>query len=132
MAIVMKELNPKDYKLTEEQAKNIPVLLERINKVRDKWGKPMTVNSGLRSLEDHLAIYARMGITDQKKIPMKSRHLIGAAVDIADPDGSLYDWVVANEKLMEEIGLWMEVKDAQKRVHFQIFPPGSGKRFFNP
>ena len=128
----MNELNPHNNTLTSEQEANLAILLEKINKVRTAWAKPMRVNSGLRTMEEHLAIYAKLGITDQSKIPMKSRHLIGAAVDISDPDGKLYDWVVANESLMEEIGLWMEVKDAQARVHFQIFPPKSGKRFFNP
>jgi hypothetical protein len=130
--IKMSELNPKGYALTEEQAKNLAVLHERINKVRDVYGKPMIVNSGLRSMEQHLKIYKDKGITDPAKIPMKSRHLIGAAVDIADPDGKLMDWVEANVKLMEELGLWMEVRDNVGRVHFQIFSPASGKRFFNP
>jgi len=132
MAISQQELNPKNYTLTEEQAKNMPILLERINKVRAAWAKPMTVTSGLRSMADHLRIYKEMGITDQSKIPMASNHLKGAAVDISDPDGKLFDWVKANTKLMEEIGLWMEEKDSHKRVHFQILPPKSGKRFFNP
>jgi hypothetical protein len=126
------ELNPKGYKLTEEQTKNLPILLERINKVREKYSKPMIVTSGIRSMSDHLRIYKDMGITDPSKIPMKSNHLKGAAVDISDPDGKLMDWVEANEKLMEEIGLWMEARDSIKRVHFQIFPPASGRRFFNP
>ena len=132
MALVMKELNPKNFPVSEEQAKNLAILLERINKVRAAWGKPMTTTSGLRTLEDHLRIYKDMGITDQSKIPMSSKHLYGQAVDISDPDGKLFDWVKANEKLMEEIGLWMEEKDSHKRVHFQTVPPKSGKRFFKP
>lgn len=132
MAISLKELNPKNYTLTEEQAKNLPILHEKINKVRTAYNKPMTVTSGIRSMEDHLRIYKEMGITDQAKIPMKSNHLKAAAVDISDPDGKLMEWVQANVKLMEEIGLWMEAPDKIKRVHFQIVPPKSGKRFFNP
>lgn len=132
--ITMSELL-KDKKLedqTQEIQDNLKVLLERINKVRTAYSKPMTVTSGLRTMEDHLRIYKEMGITDKAKIPMKSNHLKGAACDISDPDGKLYDWTKLNEKLMEQIGLWMEIKDTQKRVHYQIFSPASGARFFHP
>lgn len=127
------EINPKGYDLTDEQAANLAILLERINKVRAAYGKPMSVSSGVRSMADHLRIYKEKGITDQSKIPMKSRHLLGAAVDIRDPDLKLAEWVKANEKVLEEAELWCESLDATKGwVHFQIFPPASGKRFFNP
>jgi hypothetical protein len=63
---------------------------------------------------------------------MKSRHLFGQACDVSDPDGKLMDWCIANEKVLEKVGLWCEVRDDKKRVHFQIVPPQSGKRFFNP
>ena len=112
---------------------NLTVLVDRVNKVRVKWGKPMTVTSGLRTMEDHLRIYKQKGITDPAKIPMKSRHLIGAAVDISDPKQELQKWCLENEKFLEEVQLWMEDFSATKNwVHFQIFPPQSGKRWFLP
>ena len=127
------EINPKGYTLTEEQASNLPILLERINKVRSAWGNPMTVTSGLRSMEDHLRIYREKGITDPSKIPMGSSHLKGAACDIFDPKQELQAWCKANEKLLEEIGLWMEDFSATPNwVHFQIVAPRSGNRFFKP
>ncbi len=129
--ITLKELNPKNYTLTPEQETNITILHERMNKVREAYGKPMTVTSGVRSLEHHIAVYKRKGITDPKLIPMASNHLKAAACDIADSSGELYKWCKENEALLAEIGLWME-EGTKGWVHFQVFPPKSGKRWFLP
>ena len=112
---------------------NIMDLLKKINDVRSAYGKPMTVTSGYRSMAQHLAIYKKKGITDQSKIPMKSKHLFGQAVDIYDPNKQLQKWVLANIPLLEKAGLWCEDFSATPNwVHFQIVPPFSGKRFFKP
>ena len=136
--ITMKELLNNKYKLEDQSAeiqKNLKELLEKINKIRDLYGKPMTVTSGLRTMEDHLRIYAEKNITDPKKIPMKSKHLSGFAVDILDSDGKLNAWCKANEKSLKEIGFWLETRQGPWQ-HFQIRPYGSyseGKTlFFNP
>lgn len=119
--------------LSDEHQKNLAILLERINKIRAAYAIPMTVTSGYRSLKDHLRIYAEKGITDQSKIPMKSKHLSGQAVDIYDPDGALKQWVLANIPLLESVQLWCEdFSTTPNWVHFQIVAPGSGKRFFMP
>lgn len=114
---------------------NVKVLWFRMNKVRNEYGKPMTVTSGYRSMQDHLRIYRQKGITDQSKIPMSSKHLTGCAVDIADADGELMQWCVANETLLRQIGLWLE-KGTKGWVHFQSEPFKSyklgGTIFFNP
>jgi len=116
----------------EHQA-NFKILHEKINKIRDLYGKPMTVTSGYRSKEDQIRIYAQKGITDLSKIPMGSQHLKGAAVDIYDPKKEMQAWVLQNVKVLEEVGLWCEDFSATKNwIHFQIFPPKSGKRFFMP
>lgn len=112
---------------------NLNKLLEKVNKLRAAYGKPLTVSSGLRTMEDHLRIYKEKGITDKSKIPMKSKHLSGESVDFADPKQELQKWIKANLKLMEEIGLWFEDFSATKNwVHVQIVPPKSGNRFFLP
>ena len=129
--IALRELNSKKFKTDSTIDANLLVLLERINKIRTAWGKPMSVTSGLRDLADHKRIYHERGIFDDK-IPMHSQHLLGAAVDIDDPDGSLFNWCKDNVQLLEQVGLWCEEKDDQHRVHFQIFPPKSGHRFFYP
>ena len=134
--ITMKELLGGKYQydnLTMETRRNLDELLERVNKVRKAWAKPMTVTSGLRSIEDHMRIYAAKGITDIKKIPMSSRHLTGRAVDIADPKRELQAWCKANEKCLEEAELWMEDFTATPTwCHFQTVAPLSGKRWFLP
>lgn len=134
--ITMDELLNNKYKLedqSDEIQKNLQDLLEKVNKVRSLYGKPMNVTSGLRSIEDHLRIYAAKGITDESKIPMKSRHLSGQAVDVSDPHQQLQKWCLANVDKLEEIGLWCESFDATVNwVHLQIVPPKSGNRFFKP
>lgn len=119
--------------LPQDHQDNLAILLERVNKIREAYGKPMTVTSGYRSMEDHLRIYREKGITDQSKIPMKSRHLSGKAVDIGDGDKALKEWVLDNVELLESVGLWCEdFGTTTTWVHFQIEAPASGKRFFMP
>lgn len=119
-----------------EHQKNIQILLDKINKLREAYGKPLKVTSGYRSKAKHLAIYAAKGITDQSKIPMQSKHLEGLAVDLIpldQPIAQFQKWIKDNEKLMAEIGLWFEDFSATKTwVHAQAVAPKSGKRFFLP
>lgn len=124
--ITMKELNPHNYSTTPEIEANLQVLFERINKVRTAYSKPMIVTSGLRSGAQQQDLIAK-GISTATK----SNHLTGRAVDIYDVTGELYDWTRANQKLMEEIGLWMEERQGPWQ-HYQIVPPKSGKRWFKP
>jgi len=108
-------------------------LLNRINKVRAAYGKPMIVTSGLRTIEHHLEIYKKKGITDLRKIPMGSLHLNGCAVDISDPKRELQKFITSHVQLLESVGLWIEsFAFTSTWVHFQIKPPLSGRRFFMP
>lgn len=126
----------KDKKLVDQShivQDNLEDLLERINKIRVAWGNPMIVTSGLRTREDQIKVYAAKGITDESKIPFGSAHIKGCAVDILDPEKKLQEWCKDNESILEEVGLWCEDFSATKNwVHFQIYAPASGKRFFNP
>jgi uncharacterized protein YcbK (DUF882 family) len=111
---------------------NLTELHRKANLLRSAYGKPMIVTSGLRTKKHHLDIYARKGIFPPK-VPMKSNHLFGRAVDFADGDGKLKAWVLENIKLIEEIGLYMEDFSSTKTwLHVQTNPPKSGKRFFKP
>lgn len=134
--ITMNELLTYGTRLEDQPVQtqaNLHILLERINAIRFAYGKPMTVTSGLRDMVNHLRIYAAKGITDPKKIPMKSKHLTGEAVDIADGSGDLKRWVRAHVGLLEQVGLWCEAFEACPTwIHMQICPPASGKRFFTP
>ena len=116
-----------------EHKNNYQVVSKRVAAVLLKFGEKRSVTSGYRSMEDHLRIYRKKGITDKAKIPMKSKHLFGQAVDIADSDGKLKEFLKKNVSLLEENGLWCEDFDHTKTwVHFQIVAPASGKRFFIP
>ena len=95
--------------LPKEHQDNLAVLLEKINKIRIAYNKLMTVTSGYRSLQEHLDIYKRKGITDQNRIPMKSAHLVGLACDIADYDGSLKKWLSQNISILEENGYTVKI-----------------------
>lgn len=133
--ITLKELlqgNSLSDQSSEVQA-NLQVLLERINVIRSAYNKPLKVTSGLRSLAHHLEVYRKKGITDLSKIPMKSKHLYGQAVDLSDPNKDLQKWLLANVSLLEQAQLWCEDFSATPNwVHFQTVPPKSGKRFFLP
>ena len=105
---------------------NLITLHSRINVIRKAYAKPMYVNSGLRRLQDQPANAAS-----------KSKHLIGAAIDLRDDDnGTLWKWCLKNLDLMAKVGLWLEdprwTHGAGNWMHFQIIPPGSGKRVFVP
>jgi uncharacterized protein YcbK (DUF882 family) len=126
--ISLQELNQHNYPTTPEIDTNLHELLTKINKVREAYNTPMIVTSGLRSDEQQLALIAA-GKSDAKG----SKHLTGQAVDILDSDRKLRDWVLANMDLMETIGFWFEDFDHTPNwIHFQIVPPGSGKRVFIP
>jgi hypothetical protein len=136
MTITLKELVVRPMKIPDEHFDNLNLLMFKLNKLRDAYGKPLQVTSGYRSMEHHLAIYAAKGITDPKKIPMKSNHLFGLAADLVpanDRIGHLHDWVLNNIKLCEDVGLWFEDFSATPDwLHCQIVPPNSGRRFFLP
>lgn len=123
----------KDHECPPELEENLLELLIRINKVRDAYGVPLTVDSGFRSKEDQIRIYNAKGITDESEMHMHSKHFTCQAVDIYDPNKELKEWVIKNISLIESIGLWMEdFSSTPNWIHFQIINPTSGKRFFIP
>lgn len=119
---------------------NLKTLVPKINRLEEKYladtGHTLKITSGLRTMAEHLAIYARKGITDVKKIPMQSRHLVGHAVDVVPVGATVADfqeWVKENLELCEELGLYFEdFAHTLTWVHIQDVPPASGKRFFIP
>lgn len=102
------------------------------NYIRRLWDHPMVVTSGYRTLEDHRRIYREKNIPEDK-IPMKSCHLIGAALDISDPHQKLQEWICDHLHIIEEVGVYLEMFSSTPTwVHMQIFPPKSLNRFFEP
>jgi uncharacterized protein YcbK (DUF882 family) len=140
MAITLKEIiKDADFNaLPSDIQDNLMELLEKVNKLRAAYGKPMIVTSGLRTMADHLRIYKQKAkregkAFDQSKVPMKSRHLFGQAIDVSDPKKELQKWCLANVKKLEEIGLWCEdFAYTPNWLHVQIVQPKSGNRFFIP
>lgn len=121
--IELKELNPKGYPTTPEIDSNLQILLERVNKIRVLWDKPMTITSGLRSQADQQRI---------NPAAPKSKHLLGQAVDIYDPDLSLTAWLKENgSNRLVDAQLWCE-EGNRNWVHFQCVSPRSGNRWFLP
>ena len=134
--IMMTELFDGKTKIPDDHIVNLAALALKLNKIRENYGKPLRVASGYRTLEHHLEIYAKKGVTDQSKIPMKSNHLRGLACDlvpIEDHIDHLHNWVLDNVKLCEELGLYFEKFDYSPTwLHVQIVAPKSGNRFFIP
>jgi hypothetical protein len=63
----------------------------------------------------------------------RSKHMSGEAIDIADPEGDLDEWCMANPLILANIGLWQEHPSATKGwCHVQTVPPKSGNRVFYP
>jgi uncharacterized protein YcbK (DUF882 family) len=135
--ITMKEIiKDTDFNsLPKEYQDNLNKLLNSVNIIRQEWDKPMQVTSGLRTMADHLRIYAAKGITDKSKIPMKSKHLFCAAVDVSDPSLELTQWLKDHPEILEKANLYCEAGNSNW-VHFQCLPFGSyksgGTRWFNP
>lgn len=115
---------------------NLSKLLAAINRFRAVYGKPMSVTSGYRTMEQHISLYkalaTKKGIPfDITKVPTRSAHLSGEAADFADPDGSLAAYCLAHEDLLEKCSLWMEHPSTTKGwVHLQI--RACNNRYFYP
>lgn len=119
---------------TPEVLANLNRLFATLKIIEEKYGKSLTITSGYRSIKKHLEIYAKKGITDQTKIPMKSKHLFGLAADIYDPNGLFNIWCKKNEKWLESIGVFLENRQGPWQ-HIQIEKFASyhpGNIWFNP
>lgn len=109
---------------TQEISDNLDILLEKINKVREAYGKPMTVNSGWRPAGINAATPGAA---------KSSKHCLGLAVDIADPSGEVFEWCLNNLQLLESLDLFLEDKRwTESWTHFGVGAPKSGKRIFVP
>ena len=121
--------------------KNAIDLIEKINSLDCPF--PRFVSSFIRSPARQIEIYKQKarnkkvpfenGVFDISKVPLKSQHLFGRAIDIKDTDGKLKKWLLNNVDKMERAGLYAEdFKFTKTWVHLQSTPVKSGKRFFIP
>lgn len=112
---------------TPEVCFNAGILIDKINALG--YEPAMLFSGCLRSKAVQKAVYAKKGITDESKIPMKSCHLSGEGVDISDPDGKLMAWLKKNKKKLEDLGLYVEA-DTKGWCHIQTRK--TKNRFFKP
>jgi len=121
--------------LIVEQQTNFDKLYIIINKLRELYNKPMIITNCVRTMEEHIEIYRKKGITDKSKIPMKSKHLYAQAIDIADSNLELTNWLKNNPDIMQNLDIYCELNNSNW-CHVQISPFGSYKpgntRWFNP
>lgn len=115
---------------SEEVVSNATVLIAAVNGLLDEVdveaARERVVNSGWRS--------AGYNATISNAAP-RSRHITGNAIDVADPDGELDEYLFGEDgrRLLERWGLYMEHPMATKGwCHLQNIPPRSGRRVFMP
>ena len=103
---------------------NASETVNRANLLLRAFGQERTVNSGWRPPSVNAATPGSA---------LKSKHLTGQAIDLADPEGDLDEWCFDHPETLEQIGLWQEHPASTKGwCHVQIVPPKSGKRVFYP
>lgn len=92
----------KEYPLSPELELNLIILLERLNKLRNVYSKPMTVTSGYRPGKYNKTAGGAL----------RSAHLTCEACDFKDTDGSLDKFCMDNPDLLKSIGLYLEHPDS--------------------
>jgi len=121
------------YPISPTQSRNLDLLIEALNPIREAWGRAMILSSGYRPSQiNQSAGGAKM-----------SAHMSCQAVDIVDKDGSFAEWCLNNLDILEECGVYLEdprytyiVDEEGNRVggwvHLDIRGPKSGNRVFIP
>ncbi len=119
--------------LTPELQANLDKLVDALNVVRTAYNQIMRVSSGYRSPAKNAAIGGSK----------KSYHMQCLACDFKDSDGKLDEWLLENQDLLEENGLWQEnpgdttgwahldlgTRDTtKKREHKRVFKPYPSRR----
>lgn len=116
---------------TPEVRKNANELIKRINKIG--YPLPKYFSSCLRSKARQIKIYNDKGIFDLSKIPLKSAHITGEAVDIYDNDMNLCNYLKGHPEILESCDLYMEdPRYTNGWCHLSSRRPKSGKRIFIP
>lgn len=114
------------FHFASETVRRANLLLDRYLSANPDATRPGKVNSGWRPP----AINA--GTKGAAKL---SNHMTCKAIDIADVDGKLDQWLMTSEgqRALVECELWMEHPSATPTwTHLQIVPPGSGRRVYYP
>jgi LAS superfamily LD-carboxypeptidase LdcB len=125
---LISELNKHNFKTNPSIDKNLKTLFDRLIELQDAYGSDLTITSGLRS-DEQQADLIKNGLSNA----VHSKHCVGAAADVYDPNGNLAQWCKGNICFIEQTGFWLEdFSHTPTWVHFQIMAPKSGKRIFIP
>lgn len=99
---------------------NINILIEQLDKIREKWGSPIYVNSGYRSLKLNKAVG---GVSN-------SQHMLGCAADITtgsyEKDKELYNMIVSSFDYDQCI--W-EKSGSSYWIHYSYVRPNRKMKF---
>ncbi len=102
-------------------------LVDKVNNLLTVWGGFTQITSGWRPAEVNAALVISRGAAK------KSNHMKGLAVDLLDKAGNLDTWCLANLKVLEDNGLYLEdPASTEGWCHLQSVPPKSGRRVFKP
>lgn len=112
--------------MTPEIQRNAVTTVALANALLAQFGQSRKVNSGWRPPAINAAT---------PNAAVLSKHMLGQAIDLADPEGDLDDWLMGDvgQATMTRLGLWHEHPAATKNyAHLQTVPPRSGRRTFYP
>lgn len=113
----------KEYPLSKEFEANLAILLERLNKFRNIYGKPLFVSSGYRPGKYNKGAGGANS----------SAHLTCQATDFKDVDGALKKYIKDNPTILETCDLYLEAPESTPSwIHLQSRKTKSGKRIFKP
>lgn len=110
--------------LTADMRVNAETLVLRTNMLLDKFGQERGITSGWRPREVNAKVSGAA---------LRSKHMTCQAIDLADPEGDLDEWLLNNPLVLRSVGLYQEHPSATKGwCHVQTVPPRSGNRVFYP
>ena len=119
-----KHLNPDGHPLTPDQKRNLQLLADKITILEIASGLDFYSTSGFRTKAEQQRI---------NPVNPRSCHTEGLAVDVADKDKKIWDFVIDNLELVVKLGFYLENKlYTPRHVHFQLRAPRSRNRIFIP
>lgn len=105
-----------------ETLENILRFAHQLDEIRELWGAPLHVNSGLRTEKLNLEVGGAR----------HSYHLVGLATDFSDPKGDLAEWCLQNFDLFPSNIAMESPLYTPGWVHLQAILPRSKNRIFIP
>lgn len=130
--MTLEDLNRNKYPTDQIIESNLLVTYQRAKVVEAHWmalgNSPFVVTSGLRSAGQQANL-----VKAGKSTAIRSKHLVGLAVDILDKDDLLKKFLRENPLHLIHAELWCEHWEYTLGwCHLQASPPASGNRWFIP